>query len=161
MTPAYFDGTFRMTFERMSPDNSASWYFLETAGHGGVPLTFHTGDGTIIRVGSQMHGYDEGSVPHLFQSLVDPKAWARAYAFHDAIYMDHGWYVWMDGIWVFCEQTQYAADMMLQEMAIATGCPIYEAEAMFEGVHLGGGPIWDAHNGPFPVLPFLESERAP
>lgn len=157
----YFDGTFRMTFERMSPDNRSSLYLLETAGHGGEPLTFHLATGTAIRVGSRMSGYDEGSVPHWAQSIADPKAWARAYAFHDAIYMDHGWYVWMHGIWVFCPQTQRAADLLLMAMAIATGCPVHEAEAIFEGVNLGGGPIWDAHKGPFPVLPFLESERAP
>ena len=161
MTPAYFDGTFRMTFEGMSPDNSASWYFLETAGHGGKPLVFHSGDGTIIRVGSQLHQYDEGSVPHAFQSIVDPKAWARAYCFHDCMYEDHGWYVWADGMWLFCQQTQYAVDLMLMQMAIATGCQVDEAEAMFEGVHLGGEAIWAAHAGPFPALPFLEGDRAP
>ena len=164
-----FSGSFRMTFERFDPtaDNGgASLYFLETAGfgHPDGPLIFRTVDGKMIRPASQLHDYDEGSVPQGFcQWEVSPNAWARAYACHDCMYCDHGWYEWDGnlGFWAFMPQVRHAVDVLLMRMAIATGCPVRQAEEMFEGVNLGGGEKWDGHPGPFPALPFLESERAP
>ena len=162
----YWQGQFRMTFEEMSPDNMASWYHLETAGFdgwlaGARPLTFFRSDGAVIRAGSSMHKYDEGSVPHKLQSLVDPKAWARAFGFHDLMFTDHGWYEWNGTLWEYKQQEMHAVNEFLLYGAIATGCPVDEADAMFEGVNLGGQEIWDSHKGPFPCNPMLEIDRPP
>lgn len=151
----YFSGTFRMDYEGQDPVSDASLYFLQTAGYGAEPLVFHAREGTLMRPASQMHGFDQGSVPARLQGVVSPSNWGRAYGCHDLSYINHGWWELVAGVWTFKLQSRHAVDCMLVRWMRATGCGSVEADEAFEGVLLGGGSLWANHAGPFPVGPFI------
>jgi hypothetical protein len=56
------------------------------------PLTFNTKEGTTISPGHQIHGYDQGSVPPLLQSLVSTNFGQKTTAIHDFVFETHFWF---------------------------------------------------------------------
>jgi hypothetical protein len=159
----YFSGTFRQTYQGQDPkDEHAPLFFLETAGFGMEPLMFHTKEGVWIRPASQMDGYDEGSVPHgPAQGVVSPNAWACTYALHDTGYVNHGWWEWQEGKWVFTLKRRYEVDNMMRRGMRATGCGVVEADLAYAFVREFGAGVWNRHAGPFPVGFLLQSEWPP
>lgn len=163
MEEDYFRGTFRQTYEGQNPDDSHNPYFLlETAGFGREPLMFHTKEGDWIRPASQLDAYDEGSVPHgPAQGVVSPNAWASAYAIHDCSYVNHGWWEWKDGKWIFVLKEREDVDNFLRRGMLAMGCGKAEADISYSFVSKFGGDVWYAHKGPFPVGFLLQSDYPP
>ena len=159
----YFSGTTRMDFEGKDPTDGFPLYYLQTAGYGAEPLTFHTREGVLQRPASRMHGYDMGSVPRkcCLQGVVSPNCWHRAFAMHDPGFVTHGWWESTDGInWKFVLKTEHQVNVMLVRWMRADGCGADEADIAFEGVALGGGELWDSHKGPFPSLEFINDVPA-
>ena len=144
-----------MDYEGQDNDGVAT-FTLTTAGYGADPFVFHTREGILQRPATVMHGFDQGSVPKgLAQAFVSPNATSRAFAFHDSAFDNHGWWESTDGVnWKFAPKSREQTDHMLIRWMMADGAGERTAYAAFEGVHLGGSDVWNAHKGPFPADQF-------
>ena len=166
--PDYFDGVYRATFTGKDSDQVPK-HLLETAGivlpdgSQPTPLRFFDAQRKVWqRPASRMPGFDFGSVPASLQSLVSPLTASRAFAMHDAAYVNHGWWESpaADGPYTFVPKNRHEVDEMLIRWMIVDGTSVLEAELAFEGVYLGGGDLWDSHKGPFPVGTFIDAAAA-
>jgi len=113
----------------------------------------HTNPPTFIcRDGSQYrYDYhcitDNGSIPPIVTWLfgIDPMGFLPCYVWHDMLYQHGGCWKLVNGIWVFIPMTQDECDQMLREMLLASGCPPWQAQVVYEGLKMGGFIAWRGH----------------
>ena len=158
--PDFFDGFYRCTFTGKDKDGVPQ-HLLETSGIV-IPgtdvvlpaLKFYDAQrGVWMRPAGRMEGFDFGSVPERWQSLVSPLTTARAYAMHDNAYVNHGWWECQDkdGSYEFVRKSRHEVDHMLIRWMIVDDATVREAYMAFEGCKYGGGKVWRRHKGVFPA----------